>query len=264
MVYRFELKRQLTGILLWAFVLAAVLWLLVYGFYPIFLDCRPIMENYIASFPAGFAEAFGFNLDDLFGMDSFFSLVYLYEALLGAIMMTVTAVCVFGREKKEKCADFLMTKPVSRSVIFGKKLLGCLTLLVIGDLPYLALFLISRRDFGNMETITGQVWLSMLCLPLTQLVFLSIGIFAAVFLRRIRSAAGLGTGIGMFAFLLSVVHSLTEKEAFKFLSPLFYFSPQAVADTGGYDVPCLVLAVTLMLILTGAAFWKYTREDLTV
>lgn len=261
MVYRFELKRQLVGTLLWACVLAAVLWVLVYGFYPIFLECRPVVEVYIASFPAGFAEAFGFDLDDLFGFDSYYNLVYLYEALLGAIMISTAAVVVFGREKKEKCADFLMTRPAGRGLIFGKKLLCCLTLLLIADAPYMALYLLSHsQKAGSVDRV---MWLSALCLPLTQLVFLSIGTFAAVFLRRVRTPAGLGTGIGMFAFLMSVVHSLTEKEVFWYVSPLFYFNPETVVKTGSYDVPCVVLAAVLILMLTGAAYFRYTRQDLT-
>lgn len=260
MIYRFELKRQLGGTLLWAFALAGVLWLLVYGFYPIFLECRPIVEEYIAAFPAGFAEAFGFDLDDLFGFDSYYNLVYLYEALLGAIMISTTALGVFAREKREKCVDFLMTRPVGRGEIFFQKLLCCLTLMVIADGPYLALYLLSHyQKTGGFDRVT---WLSMLCLPLTQVVFLSVGMFAAVFLRRIRSAAGLGTGIGMFAFLLSVVHSLTEKEAFRFLSPLFYFSPETVVKTGGYDPACVALASALIVTLTGAAYVRWTRQDL--
>lgn len=262
MIYRFELKRQLGGTLLWAFVLAGVLWLLVYGFYPIFLECRPIVEEYISAFPEGFAEAFGFDLDDLFGFDSYYNLVYLYEALLGAIMISTTAIAVFSREKREKCGDFLMTRPVSRGRIFGKKLLCCLTLMLIADAPYIGLYLLSH--YQRTGTFARVTWLSMLCLPLTQLVFLSIGIFAAVFLRRVRSAAGLGTGIGMFAFLLSVVHSLTEKDVFQFLSPLFYFSPEAVVKTGSYNIACVILASALILTLTAAAYVRCVRQDLPV
>ena len=123
MIYRFEIKRQLMNALVWAFVILAVFMLLVYGFYPVFLDCRPILEEYIASFPPGIAKAFGFDLDDLFGFESYSGMVYLYVSVLGAIMISSAAISVFAREKKEKCRDFLMTKPVRRGVVFGKKLL---------------------------------------------------------------------------------------------------------------------------------------------
>lgn len=260
MIFRFEGKRQLTGALIWAAVLALVLWLMLYGFYPLFLDCRPIVERYIAAFPEGFATAFGFNLDDLFGFASFYNLVYLYEALLGAILAATLSLAVFGREKKEKCADFLMTKPVGRAAIFFQKLLCCLSLLILTDIPYLALYLISLRHFGS--EITAAAWLGAFCLPLTQLLFLAAGVFAAVFLRRVRSAAGLGASIGMFAFLLSVVHSLVEKDGLQFVDPLFYFSPKVVFQYGRYDVPCAALALVLTGALVGAAYCKYTREDL--
>ena len=81
-------------------------------------------------------------------------------------------------------------------------------------------------------------------------------------MRKVRSAAGLGMGIGMFAFLLSAAFSLTEKEGLKYVSPLYYFSPNAVAKSGGYDPACVALAAVLFLTLLIASFVKYTREDL--
>lgn len=262
MIYRFEIKRQLMNALIWAFVILAVFSLLVYGFYPVFLDCRPILEEYIASFPPGIAKAFGFDLDDLFGFESYSGMVYLYVSVLGAIMISSAAISVFAREKKEKCRDFLMTKLVRRGVAFGKKLLCCLTLIGIVSVPYMALYLYRACDSREAHAVTATMWLNAMSLPLTQLLLMSIGIFTAVFLRKVRSAAGLGMGIGMFAFLLSAVFSLTEKEGLKYVSPLYYFSPNAVAKSGGYDPACVALAAVLFLTLLIASFVKYTREDL--
>lgn len=259
-VYRFELKRQIPNTLIWTAVISAVLWLMLFGFYPIFLDSRRVVEEMLSAFPAGFAAAFGFDLDDLFGYTSFSGMIYLYESLLGAIMAAGTALAVFAREKQNKCADFLLTKPVSRGSVFFQKLLCCLTLLLIINIPYLALFAAGYFHYTG-AALNGQVVLCALCLLLTQFVFTAFGIFAATFLRRVRSASGLGAGIGLFALLLSMLYSLTEKEFFKFISPLFYFSPNTVAEKGGYDIACAVTAIILMLGMSVAAYIRYTKSD---
>lgn len=262
-VYCFELKKQLAGALIWAVVIAAVLWLMLYGFYPIFLDSRQAIEGMLEGFPPGFAEAFGFNLDDIFSFESFSGMVYLYESVIGAIMASVTAISVFAREKRSKCADFLFTRPLSRNSVFLQKLLCCLTMLIIVNIPYLIIFARGYRYY-EADPAGTDIVLSALCLPLTQLVFTAFGIFAAVFMKRVRSASGLGTVIGIFAFMLSMIYSLTEKEYFKFISPLFYFSPNSVAETGGYDLPCVVVAAVLTVGLTAAAYVKYVKADVTV
>lgn len=263
-VFRFELKKQLASALIWTGVITAVLWLMLYGFYPVFLSSREAMENMIASFPAGVAAAFGFDLDDMFSFKSFSGMVYLYEGILGAIAAAVTAIAVFAREKQSKCMDFLLTKPLSRSEIFFQKLLCCIVIVAIINIPYIALFSASFFDYTGAATLSGTIVLSVLCLFFTQLVFFSIGIFAAVFVRRIRSSSGLGTGIGIFAFLLSIVHSLTELKIFKFFSPIYYFSPVSISETGGYDAATAVTAVILIIVLTGAAFVRYTKSDVAV
>jgi ABC-2 type transport system permease protein len=262
MVYRFELRREITAALIWAEVISAVLLLLLYGFYPIFLDSRAAMEGYIAALPPEMVSAFGLNLDDLFSFEGFFGMVYLYESILGGIMISSVTLAVFAREKQNKCSDFLLTKPKTRSKIFLEKLLCCLTLIGIVNIPYAALYLLSYFDDTGALRLPSSAVLNVLCLPLTQLVFLSFGMFLAVFLRKIRSAAGLGAEIAIFAFLISAVHSLTGKEIFQFFSPLFYFSPHAVAETGGYDISGVATAAVLTLGLSAAAYWKYTKSDL--
>lgn len=261
MIYRFELRRQLPSALVWTAVLCAVLWLMIYGFYPIFLESRSIMEEFLQAFPPEVMAAMGFNLDDIFRFESFSCMVYLYEGVLGAIMISSASIAVFAREKNNKCTDFLLTKPKTRAELFGKKLLCCLTLVGISGVSYMLLFLLGAWHFSGGGMPSKEMLLCVFCLPLTQLVFLSIGIFLAVFLRKIRSATGLGCGIGIFAFLLAALYSLTEKDAMKFISPLYYFSPNAVMDTGGYDRSCVITALVLMAGLTAASFWKYTRED---
>lgn len=263
-IYRFEIKRQLPNALVWTGIVAAVLWLMVYGFYPVFLDSRAVMEKLFAAFPPEIAAAFGFNFDEMFGFQSFSSMVYLYEGILGGIMAAGTAIAVFAREKQNKCSDFLLTKPQSRPEIFFQKLLCSLTLIGILNIPYLALFTISYFHYSDASALTSAIVLSALCLPLTQLVFTAFGIFAAVFLRRVRSASGIGAGIGLFAFLMSAVYSMTEKEVFKFISPLYYFSPNTVTETGSYDIDCVITAVIVAFTLSAAAYIKYIKADVAV
>lgn len=259
-IYRFELKKQLPDTLIWTGVIAAVAALMIFGFYPIFGDSRQVIEEMLSSFPAGFAEAFGFDLDDIFSYQSFSGMLYLYVSLLGAIMISGSSVSVFAREKRNKCSDFILTKSQTRSEIFIQKLLCCLTSLLPVNILYSAVWFAGYFYFEQGD-ITLQAFLIAVCPFLTQLVFLSIGMFVAVFLRRIRSAAGLGAAIGVFAFLLSMVYSLTEIEAFRFISPLFYFSPIAVTETGGYDVSTAITALLLIVVLAVAAYCKYTKAD---
>ena len=233
------------------------------GFIRYFLDCRPILEEYIASFPPGIAKAFGFDLDDLFGFESYSGMVYLYVSVLGAIMISSAAISVFAREKKEKCRDFLMTKPVRRGVAFGKK---------TALLPYI--------DRNCVRAVYGVVSLSRLRFPRSPCRYRNhvaechelaadatvvdehwdfYGGFLCARCVRLRAWAW---ALACLRFCSLRFFPLTEKEGLKYVSPLYYFSPNAVAKSGGYDPACVALAAVLFLTLLIASFVKYTREDL--
>lgn len=258
-IFRFETRRQLRNTVTWTAVIVVVLWLMLYGFYPLVVNSRTAMEEMLASFPPGVLAAFGINMDDVFAFAGFSRMVYLYDALLGAIMATGTAAAIFAREKQNKSSDFLLTKPLSRSEIFVQKLAACLTLIGVLNIPYVAVYTASYLHYTG--SVTRPDLLTILCLFLMQLVFVSFGIATAVFMRRIRSSSATGVSIGMFAFLLSMVYSLSEKDVFRFISPLSYFNPDAVFKTGRYDMPSVATAIVLMLGMTAAAYVRFTTAD---
>lgn len=260
-IFIFEIKRQLSDILLWTAIVCVVLVLMIYGFYPIFLDSRPAVEQMLSAMPEGFAAAFGLNVDDLFSYQSFSSMVYLYESLLGSIMAAKTAVAVFGREKQNQCQDFLFSKPVSRKSIFIQKLMCCAVSMLIVSIPYVILFIGGYYHYTESVQITSSLLLSAVGMPLTMILFTAIGITAVVFLHRIRSASGMGTGIGLAAFLLSVLYSLTERDFFKYISPLSYFNPSEVARFAHFDPICIGLALLIICGLGMASYIRCIKED---
>lgn len=258
-IFRFEVRRQLGNTIIWTAVIGTVLWLMLYGFYPLVVNSRAAMEEMLASFPPGVLAAFGINFNDLFAFAGYSRMVYLYDALLAAIMASGTATAIFAREKQNKSSDFLLTKPLGRSEIFVQKLAACLMLISVLNIPYVAVYMASYLHYTS--SVTKPDLFTILCLFFMQLVFVSFGIVAAVFMRRIRSSSAAGVSIGMFAFLLSMVYSLSEKDMFRFVSPLSYFSPDAVFKTGRYDMPSVATAVVLMLSLIAAAYVRFTTAD---
>ena len=245
-IFKFELKKQLPSVLIWTIVILALQWLLIEGFYPVFLDSKVTMQELINGFPPEFLKAFGFNLDDIFSFPSYTSMTFLYLS-------------IFAREKQNKCQDFLFSKPQKRTQIFIQKLLASLVSLIILNIPYLGLFYYSVSKYvGKIDASLVQ---NSLGLFFTQLWFMSLAIFLATYLKRIRSSAGMGTSVGLFAFLLSAVYSLTEKEIFKYFAPLNYFSPNAIVMNGSYDLGSVITAVVTFVGLLGLSYYKFIKKD---
>ncbi len=259
-IFKFELKKQLLSVLIWTVVIVALQWLLIEGFYPVFLDSKVTMQELINGFPPEFLKAFGFNLDDIFSFPSYTSMTFLYLSIFASIMSTTNTLSIFAREKQNKCQDFLFSKPLKRSKVFTQKLLASLVSLVILNIPYLLLFYYSISKY--VGEVNNSLIQNSLGLFFTQLWFMALAIFLAIYLKRIRSSAGMGTSVGLFAFLLSAVYSLTEKDIFKYFAPLNYFSPNAIIMNGHYDTGSVIMAIGTFILLLGLSYYKFVRNDI--
>lgn len=185
-VFRFELRRAWVGAAVWTLVLAGLLCGLIAGALPAFLESRAAVENMLAGFPPAFAAAFGLQMDNLFSFGGFYAFGFLYYSLFGAIMASGIGLDLFSREKREKCMDFLLTKPRLRERLFFEKLFAALLLLLASNAVFVACSLALYRAYAPAPQVMGRALLAASALLLTELLFLAIGACAAVFARRVR------------------------------------------------------------------------------
>ena len=260
-IYIFELKAGLKSFIVWTVCILAVYVLFLSGTYGALLDSRPAVEKAIEGFPPLFAIAFGIYIDKLFTFGGFFSFIYSYLVLFGAIMAAALSLGAFSREKRAKCIDFLLTKPLSRERIFAEKLLAVLTLLVAANLLFIAASLFSYGMSGAETAETGRLVLASCGLFLTQLVFVAFGIAFAVFARKVRSVSGIATAMGFGGFILTALYGILEKESVRFIAPLKYFDAAYVFEKGGFEVKYAVTAAVVALACAGLAFYRYCRGD---
>jgi len=261
-VYRFELKRAWLGICIWTLLITGLLSGLIIGALSAFMDSRAAVESMLASFPPEFRAAFGLELDNLFSYGGFYSFGFLYFSLFGAIMASGIGLDLFSREKREKCMDFLLTKPRTRSRLFLEKLLAALTLLVLSNAIFILASLALYRAYAPAPLMMGRALLSSVSLLLTELLFFSIGACAGVFARKVRSVSGTATAIGFAGFLLSALHSLLEEEALRYITPFKYFDAAKAFLQGAFEPNYALTGSAIALVLMIAAYARYTRADI--
>lgn len=231
------------------------------GIYPIFYSSLEDVQKMLSKFPPAFAAAFGMSINDLFSYGGFFSLSYVYLSLVGAIMAVSFAVSSFAREKRAKCSDFLLTKPVSRFRIFNAKLLANLSLLILCNLFFVVAVIAVHKSASPEEGLTGQMVLAAMGLFFTQIVFYTIGIFFATFAKKIRSVSGIATAFGFGGFILSALYNIFEKEILRYAAPLKYFNTSDVFENGGFDARYVITAGIVVVAGLLVSYWKYCKSD---
>jgi Putative exporter of polyketide antibiotics len=257
-VYLFELRREARGWVVWTFTITAAFMLLMLGFFPIFMNSKQAMLDALAGFPPQFTAAFvgAMSPDTLFTYGGFYSFMNLYLSLAGACMACTFGFGIFAREKRSGCTDFLLSKPLSRGSIFAAKLLATLTLITAFGVIYIASAVAVYAKIADKPLDLGAAVLSAAGMTFTQLVFLAIAVFAAVFMRRIRTVSGAATAVAFAAFGIELLHNLTDEEKFKYLTPYLYFNVGQPFTQGGYEPLLAVLAAVLTAVLLSAAYLK--------
>lgn len=261
-VFRFELRRAWVGAAIWTLVLTGLLCALIAGALPAFLESRVAVENMLKNFPPAFAVAFGLQLDNLFSFGGFYAFGFLYYALFGAIMASGIGLDLFSREKREKCMEFLLTKPRGRSRLFSEKLIASLTMMAASNVVFIAASLTLYRAYAPEPLMVERALLASSALLWTQLLFFAVGTCFAVFARRVRSVSGLSTAIGFGGFLLSALHSLLEEEKLAFVNPFKYFDAAKAFFDGAFELKYALTGAIITVVLMIAAYVRYTRADI--
>jgi ABC-2 type transport system permease protein len=260
-IFAYETRSQLKNFIVWTATILLIFYLFVSALYGVFVESREAVEKTYNGFPPAFAKAFGILIDQIFTYGGFFQFVFTYIALMGAIMASSLGLSVFSREKRSKCVDFLLTKPVSRGRIFILKLLSCLMLIVILNVLFVLISLYGYKG-SNAEPIENGrlIWASS-ALFFTQLVFLSLGMLYAVYVRKVRAVSGIATGFGFAGFILMALVSILREENLRFISPLSYFTPSAVFTAGGYETKYAVTAAVVVAACFILSYLRYCRAD---
>lgn len=122
---------------------------------------------------------------------------------------------------------------------------------------------ISLFCFGRYGTLDADAVLATLSITFSQILFVGIGVFIAVFIPKIRTTTTITATVGLLAFTAEVFINALHIRWLEFCSPLHFFTPKSVFESGGYDVTLVLYAVVILLASVGLSALRYVKSDLT-
>lgn len=260
-LFKYEFKSLVKSMIIWTTVMLISMSVFMLAIYKVFMNSVDNLVAMTEGFPKEFMQAFNFDMLRMFNYGGFYNFTYSYIALIGAIMAVLIALSVFAREKRFKCMDFLLTKPKSRSRIFGLKALACFSIIVLANICYTVGFiLVYFWNEQSKDTLLKFIFAA-LGIFFIQILFLAIGIFISVFSRKIRSVSGIATSLGFFAFILSALANIVDEELMYLFAPLKYFEPITVIDNGYFELKYVIVASMIILLCMTSAYLHYCKSD---
>ncbi len=261
-IFSQEFRARLSSVLIWA--ISTVAMILVYlVMYPLFADQAETMNRAFQQFPPEFRAAFGLGEIDFSTVMGFFTFVYLFIQLLLAIQASNYGFGMLSVEERELTADFLMSKPVSRSHIFISKLLAVLCGLAITQA------LVWAASFGFIEAFReGHPYDPALLARLLgglvpfQLFFFALGMLVSLLVRRIRNVTPYGLGLGFGMYLLGAFSDLLGEAKLEYLTAFKHFNPEYAVTHGHFDPTLVGLNLAVIVLALGLGYVRYLRRDI--
>lgn len=261
-IYRQEFGMNLRSVITWSVAVAALILVFVSLFSSFAMDAV-LLNEMMSNFPEELLAAFGMTGVDLSTILGYFSLAFLFVQVCLAIQAANYGFGLVSIEESELTADFLLSKPVSRTQVLTSKLLAALTHLTITNLVVWAGSFAAISIFrGEREYQTLTLLLLLLSIVVFQLFFLSVGLVISLLVKRVRSVTPYALGLGFGAYVLSAFSGVSGEVKLELLTPFKHLDAAYIVQRGSFDTPLVLLNVAVTLISLAASYWLYIRRDI--
>lgn len=261
-IYRHEFLIRLKSVLIWSLSLT-ILILFFFAMFPIFADQAALMNEFLARYPQELRAAFGMDNMDLATVLGFYTFVFLFVQLCLAIQASNYGFGLVSIEESELTADFLLSKPVSRTQVLTSKLLAALTSLTITNLVVWVISFVAIDIFrGEHEYELSTLLLVLVSIVIFQLFFLSVGLVISLLVKRVRSVTPYALGLGFGAYVLSAFSGVFGDVALELITPFKHLDAAYIVKHAAYNTPLLLLNLAVTLVSLAVSYWLYIRRDI--
>ena len=255
-----ELRLNRTALIIWSCAISFMLGVCVIIY--------PEMSAQMNEVSAMFSEMGAFS--SAFGMDQLnfgeFTDYFAIECgnvlgLGGALFAAVLGASALAKEEREHTAEFLLTHPLSRRRIVTEKLLSAVTQVFLLNAAVIAVTAVCIFAVGVDADLTALtlIFTAYLILQL-EIACVSLGLSA--FMKR--GSLGAALGFVFATYFLNIVSNLTEDlEPLKFVTPFGYTDGSYIVPERALEIKYLAVGLVISAIGIAAAYWKYTKKDIT-
>ncbi|MCA1032425.1 ABC transporter permease [Bacillus timonensis] len=259
-MYLHELKSYRQSTMIWTMSLIGLV-AIFFSMYPSISNDAANFKQFLQGIPEELRKAIGLSIDSFTSILGFFSYGFVYIKLCGSIQAMNLGTSIVSKETRDKTADFLLTKPISRHQIITSKLLASLTSLIITNILFVSATVLLSQIIMTSEFEIKTLTLLALSLFFLQLIFLGIGILAGVIFPKIKSVISVSLGTVFTFFILSMISSTFEDALLRYLTPFNYFEPTFIIKNNQYELPFLIVSICILIISISASYSIYRKKD---
>ena len=260
----FELRRNALSLILWT-VAITLLIVLTMSVYSTFVENQSKVFGMMKLVPKGALQFKGIsNVNDLLSILGFYAVNnVIYMMVLGSIFAVVLGSNILLKEEYGKTADFLLTRPVTRSEVYLTK--GTVVLLcvfILNLVTSLAGFICLEIFRNGPFRLEAFLILSLYTL-LLNLLFGASGLFLSTLIRKPKPITTFSIGLVLIMYFIYTLSKITESVSkLGYLSPFKYVNMEVIHQNYRLEWWRIAYFTGLSLVLIVISFYLYKRKDI--
>ncbi len=259
-----EMRRNTLSLILWMIAISLLISLTM-SVYRTFVENQTKIMGMMSLVPEGVLQFKGISdFNDLLSVLGFYSVNnIIYMMVLGSIFAIVLASNILLKEEYNKTAEYLLTRPLTRSEIFCSKLaviyFNVFILNLVTTLAGLiSIELVKQGPFS----IRAFLILSFYTL-LLNLLFGAIGIFMSTLVKRPKPITTFSIALVLIFYFIYTLSKITESAAdIGYLSPFKFVNMDAINPAYKLDFWNCVYFIGISFLLIALSYRIYKRKDI--
>lgn len=261
-MYLHELKSLRKSAIIWTCVLTAIAALYL-SLYPGMTKDAQAFQKLLGGYPPAVRAMLGINFTYITSILGFYSFAFSFVTLCGAIQGMNLGVSVLSKESRERTADFLLVKPVSRVSVVTAKILAALTIFVATDMIFYAASFALTNAVKKSDFSGKLFFMINLTLIFLQVIFFSIGVVVSVFFKKLKNVLPISLGV-VFGFYIigALIATGSNNEATRYLSPFKYFDISYIIQHSAYEASYVIMGAVIVAVAVIATYIIYRNKDI--
>ncbi|MGG0176999.1 ABC transporter permease subunit [Gottfriedia acidiceleris] len=260
-IFLHELKAYRKSTFIWTASLMAIV-VFFLSLFPAIAKDYVQFSKVLEGYPEGVRKALGLEIESFGNVLGFYSYVFIYISLCGAIQAMILGTSIISKEVREKTADFLLTKPVTRIKVMTSKIFAGVVSLAITNVFYLVATIMMAQHVKTADYSSKSIILLSVSLFITQLLFFGMGILISVVFPKIKAVLSISLAVVFGFFVVGMVVATDESNAKRFLSPFKYFEPKYIIAHSKFESQFLIMSIGMIIVSIFASYMIYKKRDI--
>jgi ABC-2 type transport system permease protein len=263
-LFLMEMKRNALSLIIWTIAIALLISVTM-SVYNTFVANQSKVIGMMNLVPKGLLQFKGVsNFSDILSVLGFYSVNnIIYMMVLGSIFAIVISSNILLKEEYNKTAEYLLTRPLTRSEIFlSKSAVLFLYILILNVITALA-GLICIEIVRNGEYSIKAFFILTVYTFLLNLMFGSIGLFLSTLVKKPKPITTLCIGLVLILYFIFTVSKITESAAdIGYISPFKFVNVNAIDPAYKLSGWHLLYFLGTSVLLTVISYRLYRRKDI--